>query len=333
MTSLPESFTCYLVKKAGKDAIEAGVERRPMLELPAGEVLIRVEYSSLNYKDALAATGHPGVVRHFPHVPGIDAAGTVAASDVKEFAAGQKVLVTSYELGSGRWGGWAEYVRVPADWVVPLPESLTSKDAMIYGTAGFTAAQCVLALKEHNVTPGKGEVVVTGATGGVGCFAVQFLARQGYRVAAVTGKADQRDWLLSLGAARVIGRSEVNDNSEKPLLKGQWAGAVDTVGGNTLATVLRGTDRSGCVAACGLAGGSDLPMTVYPFILRGVTLAGIDSAWCPRNRRLEIWNLLAGDWKPVNLESLASKVPLLGLDEKIGAMLQGGHAGRTIVVL
>jgi putative YhdH/YhfP family quinone oxidoreductase len=218
MTNLPETFTCYLVRKTGKDQIAAGVERRPLVELPTGEVLIRVECSLLNYKDALAATGHPGVVRQFPHVPGIDAAGTVVASDSQQVPIGQKVIVTSYELGSGRWGAWADYIRVPADWVVPLTKGLSAEEAMAYGTAGFTAAQCVLALKENRITPDSGNVIVTGATGGVGLFAVQFLAQSGYSVTAVTGKADRRDWLLSLGAKDVIDRGQVSDDSEKPLL-------------------------------------------------------------------------------------------------------------------
>lgn len=333
MSQIPQNFACYLVRKTGKDQIDAGVETRPIVELPAGDVLVRVESSSLNYKDAMAATGHPGVVKRFPHVPGIDAAGTVISSEVEDFGPGQNVIVTSYELGSGRWGSWAECIRVPAEWVVPLPDGLTAKTAMTYGTAGFTAAQCVLALEEHQITPDKGEIVVTGATGGVGAFAVQFLARLGYSVTAVTGKDEARDWLLSLGAREVIDRSDVNDDSDKPLLKGRWAGAMDTVGGNTLATLLRSTDRGGCVAACGLVGGSDLPLTVYPFILRGVTLAGIDSAWCEMPRRLKIWNRLATDWKLDDLDSFANTVSLDELNPQIQSMLAGRHRGRTLIKL
>jgi acrylyl-CoA reductase (NADPH) len=333
MPSLPETFACYLVRKSGKDQIEASIERRPFAELPQGEVLVRVEFSSLNYKDALAATGHPGVVRKFPHIPGIDAAGTVAASSTAQVKVGEKVIVTSYELGSGRFGAWAEYIRVPADWVVPLPQGLTTEEAMIYGTAGFTAAQCVLALQEHHITPDKGDIVVTGATGGVGLFAVQFLAHLGYAVTAVSGKPEKKDWLISLGAERVIDRGDVSDDSGQLLLSARWAGAVDTVGGNTLATLLRATDRAGCVAACGLVGGADLSLTVYPFILRGVTLAGIDSGYCPMPRRRDIWQHLAGDWKLSNLKQLSAKVSLQDLDPQIQVMLQGQHAGRTVVVL
>jgi putative YhdH/YhfP family quinone oxidoreductase len=225
MPALPETFACYLVRKPGKDHIEASLERRPLVELPPGDVLVRVEFSSLNYKDALAAMGHPGVVRKFPHIPGIDAAGTVAASSTAQVKVGEKVIVTSYELGSGRFGAWAEYIRVPADWIVPLPAGLSMEEAMTYGTAGFTAAKCVLALKEHHITPDKGDIVVTGATGGVGLFAVQFLAQLGYAVTAVSGKPDKEDWLISLGAERVIDRGEVSDDSDKPLLSARWAGA------------------------------------------------------------------------------------------------------------
>lgn len=333
MPTLPETFACYLVRKSGKDQIEASIERRPFAELPQGEVLVRVEFSSLNYKDALAAMGHPGVVRKFPHIPGIDAAGTVAASSTPQIKVGEKVIVTSYDLGSGRFGAWAEYIRVPADWVVPLPEGLSTEEAMVYGTAGFTAAQCVLALQEHHITPDKGDIVVTGATGGVGLFAVQFLAHLGYAVTAVSGKPDKKDWLLSMGAKNVIDRSEVSDDSGQPLLSARWAGAVDTVGGSTLATLLRATDRQGCVAACGLVGGADLSLTVYPFILRGITLVGIDSGWgCPMSLRREIWQHLAGDWKVSNLDQLSTKVSLQDLDPQIQAMLKGQHAGRTVVV-
>ena len=333
MATLPENFACYLVRKVGKGQIEAGVERRPLVELPAGEVLVRVEYSSLNYKDALASQGHPGVVRQFPHIPGIDAAGTVAASDSPRFSPGQKVIVTSYEVGSGRWGGWAEYLRVPAEWVVPMPANLSAEEAMIYGTAGFTAAQCVLALIDHGITPDQGDTVVTGATGGVGLFAVAFLAKLGYAVTAATGKQDRRDWLVTLGAKNVIDRRDVDDNSDKPLLSARWAGAVDTVGGNTLGTLLRSMDRAGAVSACGLVGGTNLPISVYPFILRGVTLSGIDSGYCPMPKRLEIWNHLADDWKLENLSGLADRAGLSDLKPRIDAMLEGRHAGRTIVSL
>jgi putative YhdH/YhfP family quinone oxidoreductase len=251
-------FSCYLVRKIGKDQIEASLERRPMHELPDGDVLIRVEYSSLNYKDALAATGHAGVARKFPHVPGIDAAGTIVESCTPEFQKGTQVFVTGCDLGAGRWGGWAEYVRVPAEWVIPLPEGMTLEEAMRFGTAGFTAALSVAALQHHGLSPNSGEIVVTGATGGVGSIAVQLLAGLGYSVTGVTGKADRHEWLRRLGARNIASRAEVDVQGGNPLLSARWAGAVDTVGGNTLATLLRTTHIGGCVTACGLVGGADL---------------------------------------------------------------------------
>jgi acrylyl-CoA reductase (NADPH) len=324
-------FTCYLVEKDSHDQIKSGLSRRNLSELPEGEVLIKVAYSSLNYKDALAATGRPGVARKFPHIPGIDAAGEVAETSSPVFQKGQKVLVTGYDLGAGRWGGWAEYVRVPAEWVIPLPHGLSLVAAMQLGTAGFTAALSVDAIKRHEITPQSGEVVVTGATGGVGCLAVSMLAKLGYTVVAVTGKADRHDWLKELGAARVIGRGEVDVKGGNPLLKALWAGAVDTVGGNVLATLLRSTHIAGCVTACGLVGGPELPTTVFPFILRGVTLCGVDSGWTRRERRLELWRLMAGDWKPDRLAEVSTQIDLKEVDEPVQRILAGEIAGRTVV--
>jgi putative YhdH/YhfP family quinone oxidoreductase len=328
---LPDTFRCYLVKKSGKDQINAEVDTRPMHELPAGEVTIRVAHSSVNYKDAMAAKGHPGVARQFPHVPGIDAVGTVAQSSDPRFQSGDQVLVTSYGLGVERWGGWSQYVRVPADWVIPFPRGLSMIDSMILGTAGLTAGLCVQALGHHEVAPDSGEVLVTGATGGVGSLAVMLLAKIGYTVVAVSGKPDRADWLRQLGAAEIIGREQVLDDSKRPLLKARWAGVVDTVGGSMLASLLRSVKNEGCVAACGVVAGDRLDTSVYPFILRGVTLRGIDSAWCPMQRRQTVWNLLAGDWR---LESLASISETIGLDEladKVDQILAGGNVGRTIV--
>jgi putative YhdH/YhfP family quinone oxidoreductase len=324
-------FSCYVVEKDSQDQIKSGMGRRSLSDLPEGEVLIRVAYSSLNYKDALAATGRPGVARKFPHVPGIDAAGEVAESTSPEFQKGQKVLVTGYDLGAGRWGGWSEYVRVPAEWVIPLPQGLSLVDAMRLGTAGFTAALSVDAIRRHEITPQSGDIVVTGATGGVGCLAVAMLAKLGYPVVAVTGKADRHDWLKELGAARVIGRGDVDVKGGNPLLKAVWAGAVDTVGGNVLATLLRSTHIGGCVTACGLVAGSELAMTVFPFILRGVTLSGIDSGWCKRDRRLELWRLMAGEWKPDRLAEVSTEIPLKDVDEPVKRILAGGIVGRTVV--
>jgi putative YhdH/YhfP family quinone oxidoreductase len=301
-------------------------------DLPAGDVLIRVAYSSLNYKDALAAQGHPGVVRTFPHVPGIDCAGTVVESAHDEYRPGDEVLVTGYELGAGHWGGFAEYVRVPAEWIVRLPAGLSARTAMIYGTAGFTAAQCITAIIERDITPERGPVVVTGATGGVGSLAVCILAKLGYHVAAVTGKREQHEWLRGIGAGTILDREDVVDESNRPLLAARWAAAVDTVGGRPLSTLLRSIEHRGCVAACGLVAGAELAVSVYPFILRGVTLAGVDSAKCPRPQRLEMWQKLADPWRIDKLDELASEISLDGLPDRINKILHGQIVGRTLVV-
>lgn len=328
------SFRCYLVSKDPAGKFSGQIASQPLANLPAGDVLLKVEYSSLNYKDALAATGHPGVARKFPHVPGIDAAGTVVESNSPSVKPGDTVLATSYELGASRWGGWAEYVRVPAEWVLPMPSGLSPQDAMILGTAGLTAAMSAQTLIQHGVQPDSGDIVVTGATGGVGCLSVMLLAKLGYRVTAVTGKAVwQEGGLRGLGASAVVGREEVNDASGKPLLPPRWAGAVDTVGGQTLATLLRQTNSNGCVCACGLVGGADLALTVYPFLLRGVTLAGIDSAYCPRERRLALWNKLASDWKLDRLDSIATVVSLDEIGTQVPRILAGQVSGRVVVAL
>jgi putative YhdH/YhfP family quinone oxidoreductase len=329
----PNTFRCYLVTKDSAGKLSAAVARRPLDELPAGDVLVRVAYSSLNYKDALAATGHPGVNKVFPHVPGVDAAGVVAESGVYEWVEGDPVLVTGFDMGSNRWGGFAEYVRVPHDWIVPLPPGFSLRESMILGTAGFTAGLCVDALERHGVEPGSGEVVVTGASGGVGSVAVAILAKLGYQVVAETGKPAAHDYLKNLGAQRVIAREELDDRSDKPLLPGRWAGAIDTVGGSILATVLRSMKYNGCAAACGLTAGSDLPLSVFPFILRGVTLAGIDASRCPLPRRHEIWQRLAGPWKPAALERMAHLIDLEELPGKIDEILAGRVIGRVVVRL
>src|SRR3954462_1379999 len=290
------SFPAFVARKDPDGRVTARVEHLTVDELPAGEVLIRVAYSSFNYKDALAAHGHPGVVQTLPHVPGIDCAGTVEESTSPDYRPGDQVIITGYDLGAGHWGGYAAFVRAPAEWIVPLPSGLTLRETMIYGTAGFTAAQCVAAIINRGIDPSRGPVLVTGSTGGVGSIAVAILAKLGYEVEAVTGKAEHHDWLRRLGARPILERDDVLDESDRPLLQSRWAAAVDTVGGKPLATILRSTQHRGCVAACGLVAGAGIPTTVYPFILRGVTLAGIDSANCPRRERLEMWKNLSGPW-------------------------------------
>lgn len=326
-----ETFKAFLVSQTDNNYCTANIVEKGLYELPPGDILIRVHYSSLNYKDALAAQGHPGVTKKFPHVPGIDAAGEVVSSGVPQFKAGDRVIVTGFDLGMNTWGGFAEYISVPADWVVPLPNGMTLRESMIFGTAGLTAALCIHALEKNGIEPEKGEVLVTGATGGVGSIAVAILAKLGYSVAAVTGKPSQDSYLKMLGASTVISREEIEDISGKPLLKERWAGAIDTVGGDTLAAVIKSMKYCGSVAACGLVGGANLQMTVYPFILRGVNLLGIDSVKCTIRNRQPIWEKLASDWKPASLEAIATTVTLEQLPDKIEAILRGENVGRVLV--
>lgn len=304
------------------------------LEVPrpgAGEVLIRAAWSSVNYKDALAATGAGKIMKSLPLTGGIDVAGSVEASGDDRFRAGQAVLVTGYGLGVEVDGGYAEFVRVPADWVVPLPDGLTAFQAMALGTAGFTAALAVARMEENGLKPGNGPVLVTGATGGVGSLAVDMLAGLGHEVVALTGKPDQSDYLRSLGAARLLDRKSLEMGS-RPLEKAEWAGAVDSVGGGVLAWLTRTMQYRGVIAACGLAGGIDLNTTVMPFILRGVSLLGIDSVACPMPQRLEIWGRLAGDLRPRQLESgIARTVSLAELPGVFQGFLDGRVTGRTVV--
>ena len=333
MLQIQRTFPALVVDKDADGVARAELGNVQFDDMPPGEVVVEVAYASLNYKDALACQAHPGVVKSLPHVPGIDCAGRVVTSDGKGVKVGQDVLVTGYGLGSERWGGLAKYVRVPAEWIVPMPIGLDARTAMIHGTAGFTATQCVLALVEHGIEPDKGPIVVTGATGGVAMIGIGLLAKLGYNVTAVTGKAEQTDLLRKLGANDVAGRDLVGDTSDRPLLKSKWAGAIDTVGGAPLTAVVRATMHRGCVAACGLVAGEELPLTVHPFILRGVTLAGIDSAKCPHPRRLEIWDKLAGEWKIELPAECVNEVSLAEVPQVVEALLAGSHIGRTIVAL
>ena len=330
--ALHQSFPALVVRREPSDELRCQVENLSQADLPARAVLIEVEYSSLNYKDALATRAQSGIVRQLPHVPGIDCAGTVSTSATTDFPAGAPVLVTGYELGAPQWGGHSAYVRVPAEWVVPLPDGVSPREAMIYGTAGFTAAQCVGAIVDRGIDPERGEVVVTGASGGVGTVAVAILSKLGYQVTAVTGKPELADSLQRLGATNVLARAAVDDTTNKPLLSERWAAAVDTVGGNTLGTLLRSTKYRGCVAACGLVGGHELPTTVYPFILRGVTLAGIDSAKCPRGPREHVWRRLFGKWNVLDrLQPLVRAVRLAEVPAEAAKMLAGQNSGRILV--
>ena len=326
-------FKALVVHRHDDGTCVRQVETRCLSDLPEGEVLIRVCYSSLNYKDALSANGNRGVTRRYPHTPGIDAAGTVAYSTVPDFPAGMDVLCMGYDLGMNTPGGFGGYIRVPSSWVMGLPAGLSQLASMQLGTAGFTAAQCVHALLEHGLRPESGPVLVTGATGGVGSLALRLLAHLGYRGVAVTGKSDQEEYLRSLGADEVIGRNDLLRGQARMLLRERWAGVVDTVGGEMLAGAIKATCYGGMVTCCGNAASGDLPLNVYPFILRGVILAGIDSANCPMQRRIDIWNKLAGEWKLPGLEKLARRVSLRALDGEIDSMLQGRAKGRVVVDL
>jgi acrylyl-CoA reductase (NADPH) len=325
-----ETFKAFLVTQ-NHQQYETSIANLAIADLPKAEVLIRVHYSSLNYKDALSATGHPGVTKKFPHIPGVDAAGVVVSSTALQFHPGDAVIVTGFDQGMNTWGGFAEYIRVPAAWVILLPEGMTLRESMILGTAGLTAGLGIQALQQNGVTPQAGEVLVTGSTGSVGSLAIAILAKLGYTIAAVTGKTAQHDYLKALGATTILAREEVEDRDRKPLLKERWSGVVDTVGGNILATAIKSTKYGGCVTACGLVGGADLSTTVYPFILRGMRLIGIDSAACSISVRTTIWQQLAADWKPANLEGMATEIQLSQLPEKIAAILRGENVGRVLV--
>jgi len=327
------TFRALVVSKTDEKTFTREITERSISDLPEGEVLIRVHFSSLNYKDGLSCIGNPGVTRNYPHTPGIDASGKVTESSDSLFKTGDSVIVTSYDLGMNTSGGFGEYIRVPADWVVPLPESLSLKDAMVYGTAGFTAALSVHALQKHGVSPEQGEIVVTGSTGGVGSISVALLSHLGYNVVAATGKTNETEYLSGLGAKEIIHRDEVKDDSNKPLLGERWAGAIDTVGGTTLATLLKATKRGGAVASTGLVDSADLPTSVFPFILRGVSLLGIDSGFTPTELRREIWNKLAGEWELSQLDQLKIDCNLEGLDPEIDKILAGGQRGRVVVGL
>lgn len=298
--------------------------------LPDGDVTVGVEYSTLNYKDSLALTGASPVVRKFPMVPGVDLAGTVVASEDDRYQVGSGVILNGWGVGESHWGGYAERARVEGDWLVPLPSTFSTRQSMAIGTAGYTAMLAVMSLEHGDVSPDSGPILVTGASGGVGSVAVAVLASLGYDVVASTGKRDEADYLEHLGAAEVIDRSEFSEQG-RPLGKERWAGAIDSVGSHTLANVCATTMRGGVVAACGLAQGMEFPATVAPFILRGVTLAGIDSAFCPRGRRVDAWNRLGAVLDVDLLESMTSEV---GLGEVIGlaqVQLDGGLRGRTVV--
>ncbi|MFB3163412.1 acryloyl-CoA reductase [Neobacillus sp. 179-J 1A1 HS] len=325
-------FRALVVDKTESD-FTVGIKNISFNDLPAGEVLIKVAYSSINYKDGLASIPEGKIVRSYPFIPGIDLAGVVVSSEDPRYREGDQVIATSYEIGVSHYGGYSEYARIPADWIVPLPENLSLKEAMIYGTAGLTAALSVQRLEENGLTPEKGKVLVTGATGGVGSIAVAILAKRGYDVVASTGKESEHDYLHKLGANEVVSRDDVYNGKVKALDKQLWAGAVDPVGGESLAAILSKIHYNGSVAVSGLTGGGNVPTTVFPFILRGINLLGIDSVYCPMEVRKPLWVRMASDFKPEVLESISKEISLEELPQTLPIILHGQARGRFIVRL
>lgn len=327
------TFRALLVEKQDDGSFTRGVVERSVDDLPKGELLVEVAYSSLNYKDGLSASGNPGVSRNFPHTPGIDVAGVVLESSVDAFAAGDEIIAIGFDLGMNTPGGFGQRVRIPAAWALARPEALSLKEAMLLGTAGFTAALSIAKLEAAGMCTDGGPVLVTGATGGVGSVAVALLSQLGYEVAALTGKASQHEFLKGLGATTVIDRSELSEANPRPLLKEAWGGVVDTVGGAILFNAVKGL-RYGCsLAACGLVSSPDIPASVFPFILRHVNLLGIDSVELPLTQKREVWSRLAGEWKIDGLDALEHPLTLDTISDAIDTILAGQMVGRGVLDL
>jgi len=326
------NFKAFWVEKTD-DGVAHSVIERSTDDLPEGELLIKVAYSSLNYKDAMSAKALPGVTRHYPHTPGIDAAGVIVESTDGAFAEGDEVIVIGYDLGMNTPGGYGQYIRVPANWAVKMPAGLDAREAMVIGTAGFTAALCVDKIQQMGAQPSDGPVVVTGATGGVGSVAVALLAKLGYEVVASSGKADKDNYLKSLGANSVISRAELSEENKRPMAAETWAHGIDTVGGEILSNVIKGLKYGGSVAICGLVASPAFSTTVLPFILRNVNVLGVDSVELPLAKKQEIWHRLATDLRLDALDKMTNEVTLDGLSEVIDSIIQGGVSGRTLVKL
>jgi len=316
--------------EAQDNSYTSSIKNLPFPEVSEGELLIKVHYSSLNYKDALSASGNKGVTRNYPHTPGIDAVGTVVTSKSNTFKIDDQVIVTSYDLGMNTNGGFAEYVKVPAEWAVKLPENLSMKTAMCFGTAGLTAGMSVLKLTQH-VKPNDGPIVVSGATGGVGSMSLRILKAMGYQTVAITGKANETDFLKKIGANEVILRSDFENLAEKPLLKSVYAGGIDSVGGVILQNIIKLTHPMGVVTCCGNVASPKLDLTVFPFILRGVSLIGIDSQNYPMAYRVQVWEKLSSEWKMDDLSAETTVISLTALKSQIDLMLKGKLKGRTII--
>ncbi|SMY09594.1 acryloyl-CoA reductase [Flavimaricola marinus] len=324
-------FNALIVTKDAEGKTHAAVSQIAETDLPEGEVTVAVEYSTVNYKDGLCIGPGGGLVRNYPHVPGIDLAGTVEASDDPRYKAGDKVVLTGWRVGEAHWGGYSQKARVKADWLVPLPNGLSTRQAMAVGTAGFTAMLAVMALEDHGLTPDKGEVLVTGAAGGVGSVATAILGHLGYQVAAVTGRPETADYLTGLGASRIVPREELNETVKRPLEAETWAGCVDAVGGDMLARVLGQMKYGSSVAAVGLAGGAGLPATVIPFLLRGVNLLGIDSVMQPYENRVRAWERIEKDLPMKKLEAMVQPATLADLPSLGASILKGQIKGRVVV--
>jgi acrylyl-CoA reductase (NADPH) len=320
--------TYFVEEKEGK--FRRSIKEKNINELPEGEVLIRVLWSGLNYKDALSAAGHKGVTKRYPHTPGVDAGGIVEASLSANHLVGEEVIVTGYDLGMNTSGGFGQYIRVPASWVVKLPENLALRESMILGTAGFTAGLGLYKLQLNGLKEG-GDLLVTGATGGVGSMGVAIYSKAGYKITASTGTAERKEWLKEIGANEVIGREEVDVKDKKPMMSGKWDGALDTVGGNTLSTIIAQIKLNSSVAACGLVQDNQFQSTVYPFIIRGVNLLGINSAEIPSYIRLKVWEKLADEWKPKDLERISTEISLEELDPYIDKILKGKTYGKILI--
>jgi len=325
------SFNALVVDKSEDGTVRAGVEQLTLEQLPEGNVTVAVEYSTVNYKDGLCLSSGGGLVRNYPHIPGIDFAGTVESSDDDRYKPGDKVVLTGWRVGEDWWGGYSQKARVKADWLVPLPTGLSTQDAMAVGTAGLTAMLSVIALEKHGLTPSDNPVLVTGAAGGVGSVATAILANLGYKVAGVTGRPETADYLTSLGASEIIPREEINETVKRPLEGERWSGCIDAVGGAMLARVLGQVVYGGSVASVGLAGGAGLPATVIPFLLRGVNLLGIDSVMRPYEDRVEAWKRIASDLPIEKLQGMVQPATLSDLPQLGKDILAGQVRGRVVV--
>ena len=325
-----DKYKALVVRQKGKN-FSRSIEQCNISDLTKGGVLIRVHYSSLNYKDGLSCIGVRTVTRHYPHTPGVDAAGVVEDSDNKQFKVGDKVVVISFDLGMNTPGGFGEYIRVPVGWVMPLPDGMSLRESMIYGTAGFTAGYALSLLQKQNVFPDSGPILITGGSGGVGSLSISILSSLGYSVTASSGKNNIENFLKEIGADEVLDRKDVEDNTGRNLLKETWAGAIDSVGGNTLVTTLNSTKKNGVVLSVGLVSSPKLDATVFPFIMRGIILQGVASSENSMSDRQLIWSKLADEWKPKNLEYLVEDCKLIKLNSKIDQILNGSIRGRVVV--